>query len=256
MQITNALLHQRNTEALGDIHRYMVLLMSETLKLSEDKMICPVVSEKRSNPYILHVSNVLFYYDLQPRTLPQNESDKILLRLTPDSYQEYQAILIKLDIHSIRDITKVSHAQHARQLRTREQPNRLLTFNELYQSLPKKIQNSSIFSTYRLELTTPRFYQALIALFSTHEETSNQHHMLDINHRFSIRRASPDWNIMATKQDVIITPGNALCIYTDRSFKDREVGAAAVIYSVDDSTYHETEIAVRMSKPTNTLATP
>jgi hypothetical protein len=66
-QITNALLHQRNTESLGDIHRYMVQLISATLNLSEDITTCPVITEKRPNPFILHSSNLLFHYDLQFR---------------------------------------------------------------------------------------------------------------------------------------------------------------------------------------------
>ena len=61
---------------------------------------------------------------------------------------------------------------------------------------------------------------------------------------------------MAIKQDVIITPGNALRIYTDGSFKDNSLGASAVVYTFDEATDVETEIAVRISKPTKTLATP
>ena len=105
-QITNALLHQRNTGALGNIHRYTVQLMTATLGLPEDIMVCPVITEKRPNPFILHASNILFHYDLQFRTLPQNESDKILLRLTPDSYQEYHGILTNLNITKLENITK------------------------------------------------------------------------------------------------------------------------------------------------------
>ena len=70
-------------------------------------------------------------------------------------------------------------------------------------------------------MTTPRFYQELISLFSTQEETRNQQNMIDRNHRFSIRQISPDWNLMATKEAVIVTPGNALRIYTNGFFRSQ-----------------------------------
>jgi ribonuclease HI/exonuclease III len=255
-QITNALLHQRNTSELGYIHRYMVGLLTLELELPVDIMVCPVKTEKRPNPTILHVSNILFHYDLQFRTLYQNQSNNILLKITPDSYNEYCKIFMKLNIFTRDDITKRPMHQPCRYLRTRYPNQGLLSFAELYQSLPKYLQNNQIFHQYKLDLVTPRFYQALILLYSTQEETAVNAHLLDRNHTFSIRQVSPDWTCMQEKPLPINVEEQNLRIYTDGSFKDGILGAAAVIYSYDRTYDKETEIDVRMSRPTATLATP
>ena len=43
------------------------------------------------------MSNILFDYNLQLRTLYENESEDILTKFTPDSYQEHYKVINKIN---------------------------------------------------------------------------------------------------------------------------------------------------------------
>lgn len=164
-------------------------------------LVCPIKTEKNPNPFILHISNLLFYHDLQFRTIEQNTSKDILIKLSPDSYNEYHKIIQKLNIKNIKDVStaqiSTSSAQTKRPRRMTEKQqtstNKIMSFDKFINSKPNN--NIKYIKQLSEETSTPRFYQAIIGLFSTCEEYHNKDKRIsNIAKEFTIRKSSPHWH--------------------------------------------------------------
>jgi hypothetical protein len=103
-KISNSLLHIRSKDIPGLIHKSMAAVVTKKLKLPRNILSHPVKFELRPKPFILDISNIQFYHDLQVRTVKENLSDAILDRLAPDQYQSDVRILQYLSIEEMYQV--------------------------------------------------------------------------------------------------------------------------------------------------------
>jgi ribonuclease HI len=215
-------------------------------------MICPVDKELRPPPLVLHLSNILFYHDLQLRSIADNDSNDVLIKISPDSYKQYYKVYVALDITNLANIRYRS--PQPRLARRAPTEDRLFTFHEFYQSLSKQKQKLKFLDHYRKDLTTPPFYQALICLFSTWQEANSVTNLTDHNHKFTIRKDSKDWNSMLPIEPLELNEEVPVDIYTDGSLKINtdsvQMGSAAIFYQPHLGSAPQ-EIAFRQFRPTS-----
>ena len=106
-QITNATLHHRNDEILGDIHRLMAQLITTKLGNNKSILTCPTDKNLNPTPFILHISNILFDHDLQIRSITENSSNDIFIKFSPDSYNSYHKQILQFKIKNLDDVTTI-----------------------------------------------------------------------------------------------------------------------------------------------------
>ena len=228
-QISNALVIQRNQNITGHIQRYMSEVITTKLQLNYNIISHPINRELRPNPFILHISNILFDYDLQLRTITENSAENMATKLFPDSYNSYHKLYKRLNLKDLNDITLKPNNNST--------PIQIQSFQQIFDNLPTAKQNWKIFTEYKQKNITPNFWQALIHLYVPYEETIPQN-VINPDHIFSIRKNSTGWfnttpiNTEVTQQLRIY---DHLSVYTDGSLQDSDLlGSAAIVLDSED----------------------
>ena len=140
-------------------------VITTKLQLKYNIISHPVNRELRPNPFILHISNILFDYDLQFRTIAENSTEDIATKLFPDAYNTYHKTYNRLNLRELQDITLTPNNNSI--------PTQIQSFSQFFYNLPHAQQKWKIFTEYTQKNITPNFWQCLTSIRTIRR---NNHH--------------------------------------------------------------------------------